>query len=750
MAIDTTRQLIEQIRNASQIGENTATRVGNAMNSILDDVANANDVINKLAIDGKPLTLNSIIRDKYPRSTGVLTNLSTVHTYVYDLSGVEFLRLTWDAANTNVNYAVFFGNDATFATVDSYIKPYTITAGTTIIQVPSGAAYVAFSLGSLTQVDNSYNFDKVVDAVNGIQDGFADYTQLTFLQTQYGFLKNNGVLDGTSGTSWKVYLYSVSEGDKFYIQQPNLGAAYAFYGFFSSSTLSGSKLMHVPSNDGLKHLVTVPPGAAVLVINAGESPNWGTTAPKNIQMLGTPKMVVTEDVEDFVSGNKNLPTAGTITDYMDSRIDKPTIEVYNYNRSYLLDKNKLIFADYPTQFYGLSSSPKGVTLNDIKSGDDFKSYGALNFMQLDLLSQRSIFYIYKTCFADRPFATSGKMRISFNYKSLSGAKDFKVFLYVWGASPNNYASGIIAASDSKVGTFDYTFTVPTANISSISYIEVYLFKWGSPSAIDIKIANLIITDDIFDAAPVQRFSGDYLTAFMHPNNYIGKRCLYIGDSISTENNYGWKQMIETTYQLCWVRGMPGQLAPANGGITVRPLQADESSLANSAKSIWYRCAGARMNIYSFDIISLFGGTNDLNSYTTIGETTDKPYVDDASTFGTPADYTDTWTNALTFAQCLMGCVEMLRRDFPNNEIILATPYPMSYGTATDPDTNLPKSETIAQMIVKIGYKYGLKVVPLYWGIFTQSVCRAFTRDGVHPNDVLARQMAIKYAQVLGY
>lgn len=746
MAIDTTRALIAQITNASQVGENTAARVGGAMDSILDDVANANDVINKLAIDGKPLTLNSVIHDTYPKSTGVLASLSTVHTYVYDLSGVEFLRLTWGAANSNVNYAVFFGNDATFATVDSYIKPYTTTAGTTIIQVPSGAAYVAFSLGSLTQVDNSYKFDKIVDAVDDIQEGFADYTQLTFLQTQYGYLRNNGVLTGTSGTTWKMYLYSVSEGDKFYIQQPNLGTAYAFYGFFSSSTLSGNRLMHVPSNDGLKHLITVPPGATVLVINAGESSNWGTTAPKNIQMLGTPKMVVTEDVADFVSGNKNVPTAGTIADYM----DKPTTEVYNYNRSYLLDKNKLTFSDYPTRFYGISSSSSGVTLNDIKSGDDFKSFGALNFMQLDLLSQRTIFHIHKAFFANRPFATSGKMRISFNYKSLSGAKNFQVKLYVWGASPNNYASATIAASDSEVGTFDYTFTVPTANISSINYIEVYLFKVGSPSTIDIKIANLIITDDIYDVAPAQRFSGDYLTAFMHPNDYIGKRCLYIGDSISTANNYEWKQMLETTYQLCWVRDKSTQLAPANGGITVRPLQADESSLANSAKSIWYRCAGARMNIYSFDIISLFGGTNDLNSYTAIGATTDKPYVDDASTFDTPANYTDTWTNALTFAQCLMGCIEMLQRDFPNNEIILATPYPMSYGTATDPDTNLPKSETIAQMIVKIGYKYGLKVVPFYWGIFTQSVYGAFTRDGVHPNDVLARQMAIKYAQVLGY
>lgn len=46
MAIDTTRQLIEQIKNATQVGENTATRVGNAMEAILGDVAaNADAVV---------------------------------------------------------------------------------------------------------------------------------------------------------------------------------------------------------------------------------------------------------------------------------------------------------------------------------------------------------------------------------------------------------------------------------------------------------------------------------------------------------------------------------------------------------------------------------------------------------------------------------------------------------------------------------------------------------------------------------
>ena len=46
MAIDNTRQLIQQITNATQVGENSASRVGGAMNAMLNDVES-----NKTSID---------------------------------------------------------------------------------------------------------------------------------------------------------------------------------------------------------------------------------------------------------------------------------------------------------------------------------------------------------------------------------------------------------------------------------------------------------------------------------------------------------------------------------------------------------------------------------------------------------------------------------------------------------------------------------------------------------------------------
>lgn len=43
MAIDTTRQLIQQITNATQVGENSASRVGGAMDAMLNDIKRVND-----------------------------------------------------------------------------------------------------------------------------------------------------------------------------------------------------------------------------------------------------------------------------------------------------------------------------------------------------------------------------------------------------------------------------------------------------------------------------------------------------------------------------------------------------------------------------------------------------------------------------------------------------------------------------------------------------------------------------------
>ena len=231
--------------------------------------------------------------------------------------------------------------------------------------------------------------------------------------------------------------------------------------------------------------------------------------------------------------------------------------------------------------------------------------------------------------------------------------------------------------------------------------------------------------------------------------YYNKTCLYIGDSISTKDNYKWKGYIEQAYALKYARDISGQLAPANGGITVIPTEGD-ASLPLINRSIWYRCAENRMSIYDFDIISLFGGTNDISNNLIVGTTDDIPYVDDADSFDTPSAYTDTWTDSLTLAQCLMGCIEMLKRDFPTKEIVLCTIYPMEQGNQTYTPTGTTMAAAIAELQVKIAVKYGLKVVPFFWDAATaeNATRRVFTSDGVHPNTAWALRMRAKFAETL--
>ena len=255
---------------------------------------------------------------------------------------------------------------------------------------------------------------------------------------------------------------------------------------------------------------------------------------------------------------------------------------------------------------------------------------------------------------------------------------------------------------------------------------------------------------------------------IHQNRLYGKKCIFIGDSISTEDNYYWKGLLEAESNLQYVRGGSG-LWPANGGITLMPPQTEPESLTQ--KSIWYRCAEQRMEDYDFDIISLFGGTNDMaSSARKVGDVDTNgdyfniadivPFVDDASSFATPTDYNDVWSSDLTYAQCLKGCIEMLHRDFPNKPIIVCSVLPCggNYGNwiyehEGSPMNGVIMSERMAIVAMRIVNYYQAKGwdiwgVPFYWGIRTVNSIAAFSNwiaeqeivDGVHPNRLCAIKM----------
>lgn len=233
--------------------------------------------------------------------------------------------------------------------------------------------------------------------------------------------------------------------------------------------------------------------------------------------------------------------------------------------------------------------------------------------------------------------------------------------------------------------------------------------------------------------------------------YENRTCLYIGDSISTANNYQWKGFIEQNYSLKYVRDKSNELAPANGGITVIPPITESEN--NEQKSIWYRCANQRMNIYNFDIISLFGGTNDMtNENLNIGSENDIAYVDDASLFNESDNVTDVRPDNLSFASALKGCILMLKRDYPNKEIILPTVMPCGsiYGNWTDANTGLIASEAIANLQLRIATMYNIKAIPFYWDMRTSTNASNNWSDkyGVHPNMQGALRMQAILAQTL--
>ena len=239
-----------------------------------------------------------------------------------------------------------------------------------------------------------------------------------------------------------------------------------------------------------------------------------------------------------------------------------------------------------------------------------------------------------------------------------------------------------------------------------------------------------------------------LQDYLGKKTFFGKTCIYIGDSISTNNNYYWKGYMKTMHSLDYVTAESGVLAPAAGGITLIP-PAEEPSSVNT-KSIWYRCAAQRMSAFSFDLISLFGGTNDLTDQSlNLGTVDDTPYVDDATGM---TGVTDVRPETLTYAAALKGCIEMLRRDFPTTPIVLCTVLACSstYGGWTYGDTGLTASEAMAELQVKIAELYNLRHVPFYWTVRTreQATRHVYALDGVHPNQMCAQRMRKEFAAAL--
>jgi len=262
----------------------------------------------------------------------------------------------------------------------------------------------------------------------------------------------------------------------------------------------------------------------------------------------------------------------------------------------------------------------------------------------------------------------------------------------------------------------YSINHPSTSTLTVSPFEIWDGKLPQPSftnQISLKESNILIDR----------------------SGFVGKRGLFIGDSISVTNERFWKGVLSTLYGFDYVLPIAGQLAPAQGGMPLYPHVTETTG----SESIWYRCGGNRMSIYSFDKINLFGGTNDLNAGYNLGAATDTAYKDTNSRPGT-----------LTWCAAFKGCIEMLQRDFPGIEIVICTVLDTSgYGnTMYDGTYNTREAMAIRQM--QIAALYNLKCVPFFWmsGITAHNT-PMMTADSIHPNLFGANGMAACYAATVG-
>ena len=252
--------------------------------------------------------------------------------------------------------------------------------------------------------------------------------------------------------------------------------------------------------------------------------------------------------------------------------------------------------------------------------------------------------------------------------------------------------------------------------------------------------------------------------------------LFIGASIVTGDNYFWKGFLERIHGISYIRDISSnsqattdsELNPAYGGTVTVPYVTEPN--LNKDKSIWYRCANNRMAIYKdFDFICLSTGFNDMNYAAfpdmVLGTVDDVPYVDSLEGFSSEkaATLTATRPQELTYASSLMGCIEMLHRDFPTARIIIPTVQVCTgtYGTQDVDGMKMSERLAILQMQIANKYSYNGLNAPLcaynvigiawYWDWRNETTAKAgiLTKDGVHPNHASAYRMASIFASTLG-
>ena len=715
------------------------------------------------------LSYTTLVSGKYINKNGVEVSQNG-QTYGYgEIGDIKKVRVKWASFSNVHNYSIiafYSSDDFTQEPISKLVGVSGVTTGEAIVDVPEGAVYFAYSMPTKVTL-SAYTSDALTYVKNMRQELMSlglDYNHFDELElverVASTYMSSRGAI--TSSSTWSAYairVYAVVPGQVVYFYQPvpwNIG--FAVYGF-ANSYASGTKCKAyeadisqsvTPKYDGSFKRLVVPDGCQYLIVN--ELAGVGDKAFSHIKVLGTPRHVDLHKVKNY---NPCFDLSSPVWSQRMGDIDQ---WISGLGGSYN--------GDFHLKFVIVHEDSDGV----------FADTGATHYLeclqQMNATPGCRFLYLFSKDFSNT-FRKNKTLRVEFDLQIESDIAipiKFSSSCYLNGTvtslGGNTYEQTFQPGVVTHVDRIFYYSGLPLEN-GFIQFLLVNLTAAQLSHITSAKIANLVITDDI-QQINIPSQEAYRPSDWLGRNKYFNKRCLFLGDSISTGDNWVWKNVLNWRYGLRSeerVSDADMSIAPAEGSITIACYGSGLSRNTSNKYSIWYKCAYHRMDIYDFDVISLFGGTNDAWWDETlypggVGTADDIPYVDDVSTFADPSKYTDEYSDNLTFMQFYKGCIEMLRRDFPDKELILSTLFPLNSNYRLDyqidSDRTCRRDEWVSYLILKVARKYNLKCNTWYWNMYPPAgwsgnlnICAFIHHDGVHPSVVDGYMMADRFAAALG-
>ena len=220
-------------------------------------------------------------------------------------------------------------------------------------------------------------------------------------------------------------------------------------------------------------------------------------------------------------------------------------------------------------------------------------------------------------------------------------------------------------------------------------------------------------------------------------NLQGIHALFLGDSIT--ESYGPSDQAHSYHALLTSKyGMKAENYGVSGSRFARQKVFGLCSCARADFDFCYRAAN-EMRECKPDLVTVFGGTND--------------YGHGDAPIGTPDDRTSD-----SFFGACHTLFTTMQKKYPDAKIVIMTPLHRKGETCPFGDSPTRKPSAVGtladyvRIIREVAALYGLPVLDLYEcaGIYPddEENCRAYTIDGLHPNDAGHAIIASKLEEFL--